>query len=641
MTVYAGAAFVILELVDMITEPFGLPSWTFKLAVVFLSMGFIVAIILSWIYDIHSEGGIIKTEPAHKVKAEDTPKSSNSWKIASYISFVVIVGLIVLNIIPRSDRKDILDKSIAVLPFKNDSPDEEKMYFINGTMEAILDNLCKIEDLRVPGRTSVEQYRDNPKPIPVVAEEMNVSYILEGSGHRDGDNVRLFVQLLDGRKDQHLWSKSYDVGIEEIFSMQSEIAQLVAAEIEAIITPEEKQLVEKKPTTSLTAHDYFQRGCEEFWKYWLDNDSSALGKAEDLYLEALIYDSTYANAYTGLARVFLGKIDYESIFSEDYLDSVLILSDIALSYDNQLAEAYTIRGQYYEQIGKSEQAIKEFDRAIQLNPNDWIAYNSIGVLYFDHNYVKSIENLHKAISLHRGRFLPTLLRRLSSFYDQAGFRKEAEYYNREALKLDKDSLQFYSLLSYIEHTHGNYAEALELEIKVYTLDTSSIDVLFEIGNLYVFLEKYDEALLWFERFMDHSEYFGYRNVTGYNRIGLAYWYCGYKEEATYYFNKLVDYLSRIDELGRAIQDVYLNAYDMAGVYAFLGEKEKAFEKLRLAGQRETHGLYNAVYVKNDAMFENYRDDPVFLNFIEDVESKYQSEHERVRQWLEENDMLEF
>jgi len=201
ITVYAAAAFVILELVDIITEPFGLPDWTLKLVVVLLSVGLIVSIMLSWIYDIHPEGGIVKTEPAGKVIAEEIPKSSSSWKIASYISFVVIVGLIVLNIAPlANNKKEILEKSIAVLPFKNDSPDEEKMYFINGTMEAILDNLCKIQDMRVVSRNSVEQYRDNPKPTPTVSEEMNVSYILEGSGHRDGENVRLIVQLLDGRE---------------------------------------------------------------------------------------------------------------------------------------------------------------------------------------------------------------------------------------------------------------------------------------------------------------------------------------------------------------------------------------------------------------------------------------------------------
>jgi hypothetical protein len=120
ITVYAGAAFVILELVDMSTESFGLPGWSFILAVVLLAIGFIIAIILSWIYDIHPEGGMVKTEPADKDRTAEVHKTSNNWKIASYISFAVIVALIVLNIIPRSDRSrpsEILDKSIAVLPF--------------------------------------------------------------------------------------------------------------------------------------------------------------------------------------------------------------------------------------------------------------------------------------------------------------------------------------------------------------------------------------------------------------------------------------------------------------------------------------------------------------------------------------------
>ena len=105
ITVYAGAAFVILELVDIITEPLKLPSWLLPVVIVLLSVGFIIAVILSWIYDIHPEGGVVKTEPADQVKPEDIPKSSNGWKVASYISFVVIVGLIVLNIIPRTSRK--------------------------------------------------------------------------------------------------------------------------------------------------------------------------------------------------------------------------------------------------------------------------------------------------------------------------------------------------------------------------------------------------------------------------------------------------------------------------------------------------------------------------------------------------------
>ena len=175
ITVYAAAAIVIIELINNVNEPLRLPEWTPTLVIILLIIGFIITVIVSWIYDIHPEGGIVKTEPAHKVKIEEIPKSSSNWKIASYISFVVIVGLIVFNIVPRihrSEVKEILDKSIAVLPLRNESSDQENAYFINGLMESILDNLSKIEELRVISRNSVEQYRHNPKPTPTVAEEM-------------------------------------------------------------------------------------------------------------------------------------------------------------------------------------------------------------------------------------------------------------------------------------------------------------------------------------------------------------------------------------------------------------------------------------------------------------------------------------
>jgi hypothetical protein len=144
ITVYAAAAFVILELVDIIAEPFGLPDWTMKLVVVLLSIGLIISVILSWIYDVHPEGGIVKTEPSKKVIEDSIPPSSKGWKIASYISFVVIVGLILFHILSTSNKSKeipILDKSIAVLPFINDSQDKDNEHLINGIMEDLLINL--------------------------------------------------------------------------------------------------------------------------------------------------------------------------------------------------------------------------------------------------------------------------------------------------------------------------------------------------------------------------------------------------------------------------------------------------------------------------------------------------------------------
>jgi TolB-like protein len=445
ITVYTGAAFVILSLVDMVREPFELPNWSFKLVVVLLSIRLILAVILSWIYDIHPVGGIVKTKPADELK-DEAPKSSKGWKIASYISFVVIVGLIVLNIIPRAGNKEVLDKSIAVLPFQNDSPDEEKMYFINGTMDAILDNLCKIADLRVVSRNSVEQYRDNPKPTPVVAEEMNVSYVLEGSGHRDGNKVRLFVQLLDGKKDQHLWSKSYDADIEEIFSMQSEIAQLVAREIEAIITPQEKELIERIPTSNLVAHEFYQKGLEEHWEYWLDNDSrEALRNAERQYEYALDYDSTFSLAYIGLAKVYWDRNYWKEYFTEYFMDSAMSLVDKALSFDPQQSEAYVLRGSYFYQVGDINASIEAYNRASSLNPNNLSAYSGLADVYFSRDMILEISNRHKALLLNReANELPSLIRSLGYAYSSAGFPDIWESYMKEALELDGDSVTYLS-----------------------------------------------------------------------------------------------------------------------------------------------------------------------------------------------------
>jgi TolB-like protein/Tfp pilus assembly protein PilF len=578
-------------------------------------------------------------------KEEIKPKTeiSKNLKPKIIVGSFFVLALLVLGyfFIPKLfNSSKPVNKSIAVLPFKSLSDDPEKQYLADGMMDAILLHLSKIEDLRVMSRTSVEQYRKTDKASNVIGQELGVAYLLEGSFQKYGDNARLIVQLIKTGKEGHVWAKDYDRNWNDVFSVQSEVAQTIARELHAVITPEEKQLIERTPTVNLTAYDFYQRGREELVKYWINgNNREALEQAEYHYRKALEYDSTFAKAYTGMAIIYWSKHYYEEYFSKNFLDSVLILANIALSYDNQLSEAYIVRGQYYNEIGKSDESLKEFDKAIQLNPNDWMAYMSRGELYSGNDLVKSLENDHKAISLNRDSKLPVLFRNISWVYSGAGFREKAEYYNKEALKLDRDSLSFYETLSFIEETNGNYTKALDLYKRVYALDTSRVEILWKIGNIYVFLEKYDEALDWFKKFLKHPEYLGYVSIIGYNRIGLAFWKNGFKDEARFYFNKHVNLLTRVDELGRTTSDPFSNAYDIAGVYAFLGEKEKAYEKLRLASKRQTQGLYVAIYVKNDALVESYKFDPIFQQYFRDVESKYQAEHERVRKWLEKNGML--
>ena len=269
ITVYAAAAFVIIELTDIVAPSLGLPEWTLNLVIILLSAGFLLSVILSWIFDFKPTGGLEKTLPVHKLQKKDQLVSSNSWKIASILSFVVIVALIVLNIIPHTNRStdpEIFEKSIAVLPFTNDSNDSSNIYFINGLMESILDNLQQIEDLRVISRTSVEKYRNNPKTVPEIARELNANYLVEGSGQKIGDQIFLNIQLIEASSDRHLWAEQYIREARDIFQLQIEVAKNIAAEIEAIITPEEEERIEKAPTDDLVAYDYFLKGLDHFYK---------------------------------------------------------------------------------------------------------------------------------------------------------------------------------------------------------------------------------------------------------------------------------------------------------------------------------------------------------------------------------------
>ena len=343
------------------------------------------------------------------------------------------------------------------MPFKLLSNEPDKQYLADGMMDEITLHLSKIKDLRVLGRTSTEQYRNPTKTTTAIGNELGVSYLLEGSFQKFGDSVRLIVQLIKKGKEGHVWADNYDRPWKNVFTVQSEVAKEIARELDAAITPEEKKLIEKIPTGNLTAYDFYQRGRDEYSKYLFDkNNKNSLKKAEDYYRLTLKYDSKFAQAYTGLARVFWDNhSSSEEYFSENYMDSVLILSDIALSLDNKLAEAYALKGYYYTYKGIIQKAIDEYDKALTINPNFSDAYMGMGFIYEYDDYVKSIYNYQKAATLNHGLELPELLRTIAMQYASVGFPDKGKFYYSQALKLDGDSAFYYDYLGFTECIPGN------------------------------------------------------------------------------------------------------------------------------------------------------------------------------------------
>jgi len=422
ITVYAGAAFVILELVDIIAEPLKLPSWLVPAVIVFLSIGFIIAIILSWIYDKHPGEGMVKTEPVGKVKAEDIPKSSSSWKIASYISFVVIVMLLVLNIIPRTGKKEILDKSIAVLPFENLSEESGNEYFVDGLVEDLLNRISFIEELKVISRTSSEMYREKgDKSVPQIAEELKVAYILEGSVQRYGKKARVTVQLIDAKNDDHIWADSYDRDIDDVFVTQSEIALKIASELDEILTTKQEAMIQHDNTRNVRALELYQMG--RF--YWNKRTGDGFEKSIEYFEQAIEADPAYGLAYANLADTYALMALQGYMNEQEGRDKGEELALKALEIDENLGEAYTVLGQIYDYVDwEWEKAENAFQSALALSPN----YSTAHKYYAEHLYItgqndKARMHMDKALELDPLSFIVRLTS--AQFYYHQGNFEEA------------------------------------------------------------------------------------------------------------------------------------------------------------------------------------------------------------------------
>ncbi len=577
-------------------------------------------------------------------KPVSAPRKSNKAKII--FGSVILLALIILGyfLIPKHSKpKEQVEKSIAVLPFKSLSNDLEKQYLADGMMDAILLNLSKIKDLRVISRTSVEQYRKTDKPLNAIGKELDVAYLLEGSFQKFGDNARLIVQLIKTGKEGHVWANDYDRNWSDIFKVQSEVAQKIANELNAAITPEEKQLINKIPTTNLTSYDFYQQGREEHTKYWIDsNNKAALQKAETLYHKALKCDSTFAQAYSGLAMIYWDKHILKEYFSKNFMDSILILTNIALSFDDHLSEPHTLKGRYYSEIGKPEQAIEEYDKAIKLNPNDWMAYYSKAGFYWNNiDYVKIINYLQKAASINRGAEFPSLLVDIGEAYFDVGFTDKAKQYILDKLKLDGDSVAYYMWLANDEFWQANFKKSIEYGEKGYAIDSTNLSIIFYLGMGNSWLGQHKEALKYTKRGLEilkDQEEVTIAALGCIHRIGYVYWQNGYKEEAEYYLNEQIKYCNKAIELKRSYgrnQDAF---YDLAGVYAFRGEKDKAYKNLRIFNQILRMPLWAVTLINTDPLFNSIRNEPEFQQIAKDIEAKYQAEHERVRKWLEEQGM---
>jgi TolB-like protein/AraC-like DNA-binding protein/Tfp pilus assembly protein PilF len=532
-------------------------------------------------------------------------------------------------------------KSLAVLPFRNLSNNSADQYIYDGVMEEIYNGLTKIHELGVIAHTSVEQYRNTIKPISEIGKTLDVDYIVEGSGQKFGNTFRIRVQLIEVSTELDIWTKSFQHKMKEtknLFRIQSRIARNIASELKATITLKEKELIEKVPTANSTAYNLYLKANSYIRDYENTRNSGTYQAAVDLYNAALELDTVFAKVYTGLAFAYWNRYYYETYFKESFMDSCRILADKALSYDNQLDEAYFIKGQYYRVIGQTEEALNNYDKALEINPNYYAAYERKGYLltWILGDYVKGLGNCQKALSLVRGNDRPNLLKVLARAYLDVGFIEKAKDYYHEAFVLDSNEASWLGNLAWLKFNNENFEEALKLWKQLEGMDSTSTA---SQSYYYVIPGHNEEAYILAVRDVKNFKKSGALNLIRSHRTGYAFWQVGKKKEAEYYFNQQIKYSEESIKLSRDIEQRKSAYYDLAGTYAFLGDKGKAYKYLDEYSKRKSFSLPFVIFARHDLLFESIRKEERFQKILQIIESKYQAEHERVRKWLDEQGML--
>src|SRR5262249_1084136 len=291
---YVIAAGGIIQLASATFPAWELPNWSLRLVILLLLVGFPIALILAWAFDITAQR--IQVTPSAPASKTHTRRNM-ILLIACGLILSAVAGFFLL---PRVAAHKV-DRSIAVLPFQNLSDEKENAYFADGVQDDLLTNLSKIGDLKVISRTSVMPYRETQSNAREIGKALGVSTILEGSVRRVGNRVRVNVQLINVENDQHIWAEDYDRELTDVFAIQSDLAQKIAGELRAKLSPTEKAQIERKPTENSDAYLAFVEGHDLLTRP--DRLRADTEKAEQLFERATRLDPNFSKAFAALAWV--------------------------------------------------------------------------------------------------------------------------------------------------------------------------------------------------------------------------------------------------------------------------------------------------------------------------------------------------
>ncbi|PYJ73534.1 MAG: hypothetical protein DME72_05610 [Verrucomicrobia bacterium] len=568
---YGVVAWLLTEIATQVLPFFEIPNWGVRLIVLAIVIGFPIALVIAWAFELTPEG-LKRTEIADaEFPLGRSPK--RAWIFIVIIAGAISVGLFFLGRYttsrtlsteqgqPPASAESLPQKSIAVLPFDNLSRDPDNAYFAEGIQDEILTRLAKVADLKVISRTSTQKYKSAPDNLRDIAKQLGVLNILEGSVQRAADQVRVTVQLINATTDAHLWAETYDRKLTDIFAVESDVAKTIADTLHAKLTGSEKSAIAKRPTADTEAYELYLKG--RF--FWNKRTGPDLRKAIAYFNQAIAKDPNYALAYAGLADAYVLLPPYGAASALESFPQAEAAAKKALELDDALAEAHTSLAQVLVSYDFDfEGSTREFERAITLNPNYATAHH-----WYGSGPPLSLGEFDRAIAeLKRAQQLDPLSliinADLGSGFVTARRYDDAIAQLRKTIEMDP---HFY-------YAHWNLGEALELK-----------------GQL-------REAFAEYKKAAELND-----DPLVLSLVAQAEAKLGQRDDARKILKQLEQLATRR----------YVGNYAFALVHIALGEKEKAIEDLEHA-YRDRVGPDIAL-LKVDPMLDPLRGDPRFEALI--------------------------
>ena len=652
---YIIAGGFIIQIASAVFPAWELPNWSQRLLIVLILAGFPIALIFAWIFDITPSG----IERTSKVEAQTQAPPSHRRR---NLILLAAAGLVIsfaagFFVLPRASARKI-DKSIAVLPFENLSEDKANAYFADGIQDDILTNLSRIGDLKVISRTSVMSYRGKPTTVREIGKTLGVSTILEGSVRREGNRVRVTVQLINAANDEHIWGNNYDRDLTDVFAIQTDLAHEIADALQAKLSPVEKEQMGRKPTQNtdayllyVQAHDIFNRS---------DKLHDDIVRAEGLYEEAVKKDPTFALAFADL-----GMVENWMYHSFDPTparrDKAKAAVDSAIRLRPDLPEARLALGFFYYYCDRDDQhyqrALDEFAVAQRSLPNNAEVYLAIGAIERRQGkWAQSTANMEKAAALDPKN--AWVLQNLAFNYEANRDFETAEKILDRALAAAPQSFAIRGLKAKLalewkgdpsvtekflsEIPAGvdpegivtlsrinililqrRFAEALQLVEKmpgetVHGEGTAPTPKAFFEGILHFMLGEKDKARADFERarvIVEESVRDVPDDASRHAQLGALFAGLGRKEEAIREGKRAVELLPESKDAFDGPQVTIA----LAQIYCWTGEKEQALQLIERS--LSTPNGLNVPLLKLDPVWDRIRDDPRFKALIDKHSAK--------------------